>query len=404
MGVAVILLVYVVGYELFNRSAALFAALIMALCAPLVYYAHNANADVPYLFWALLAIYYFLLLLKDGRLKHYVLFALFGMLSICTKDQAYGLFLLSPLPILWLRRTEAVRAAQPPPRWGRLLFDNRLLMAALVAVGTVVLAQHLLFNFSGLGLTPPLFGACLIGSIYYGLRCPRYALPLLFLAASYYFTFIQVIRTAAPRYVLPIGIMIALFGGQCLAEVWHQGRWEKLRRAAVCLVFGYAALFPIQLDLLFMGGESRYTAERWMQERFRNGAIVETFADHLALAWDYPRFPAWVKVRGSILAAGTQWLPRPTPPQKVRLPNLYAGREAPEYIVLSRYWTTLVAEESAGGRVLRDLYDGRIGYTLVATFETPTLVPLHHLPVNPRIDLFERTATHSSNPASSGAQ
>ena len=61
-------------------------------------------------------------------------------------------------------------------------------------------------------------------------------------------------------------------------------------RAAICLIFAYAALFPIQLDLLFMG-ESRYAAERWIQEHFEQGALVETFAPHILLKY-YPRFPS----------------------------------------------------------------------------------------------------------------
>ena len=262
MGVAIVLLVYMIVCELFDRRAAVFSALIVAFCYPLVYYAHNANTDVPYLFWALLAIYYFLRLLKDGRLKHYVLFALFGTLSICTKDQAYGLFLFSPLPILWRRFSEATSTSPQPLSWISILFDRRLLIAAIVAVGTFVLAHNLLFNFSGFlkhvrwitvesqpyaeytptlegrlqllwatagalahGFTPPLFGLCLVGAVYSALRFPRYSLPLLFLAASYYLIFINVVSYLPLRFVLPIGIILAFFGGKLLADFGTGAPW-----------------------------------------------------------------------------------------------------------------------------------------------------------------------------------
>ena len=112
MGTAIILLVYMAVNELFDRRAAIFSALLVAICYPFVYYAHNANVDVPYLFWALLAIIYFLKLLNYGQLKFYVLFAFFATLSICTKDQAYGLFIRSPIPILWIRFREITEVAQ----------------------------------------------------------------------------------------------------------------------------------------------------------------------------------------------------------------------------------------------------------------------------------------------------
>jgi Dolichyl-phosphate-mannose-protein mannosyltransferase len=428
MGVAIVLLVYVIVSYVFDRRSALFSALIVALCYPLVYYAHNANVEVPYLFWALLAIYYFLRLQKDGCLKHYVLFALFGMLSICTKDQAYGLFLFSPLIILWTRFTEVTRTSSQQLRWMGIFFDRRLLIAAVVAVGTFVLAHNLLFNFSGFlkhvrwltgpgsqpwvsyaptltgrlqllwatgavlaqGFTLPLFGLCIVGAVYCALKFPRYSLPLLFLAASYYFTFINVILYLRLRFVLPIGIILAFFGGKLLADIWHSGPWKKLRRGAICLAFIYAGLFPVQLDLLLMGRESRYAAEQWIQQHFRKDAIVETFAaQNVRLGWDYPRFPHWIKVRRGKLAAGTQWMPYETPPDTVRLPNLYSGREAPDYIVLSTPSAGRVRPDSEEEKTLAAFYQGRLGYALVATFKAPTIVPIRLLPVNPKIDIFE---------------
>ena len=89
-----VLLVYLAVRELFDRRSALFSSLIVALYYPLVYYAHTANVDVPYLFWALLAIYSFIRVLKQGGLKDYVLFALFGTLAICIKVHNFVLFIV----------------------------------------------------------------------------------------------------------------------------------------------------------------------------------------------------------------------------------------------------------------------------------------------------------------------
>jgi 4-amino-4-deoxy-L-arabinose transferase-like glycosyltransferase len=437
MGVAIVLLVYLIVRELFDRRSALFSALIVALSYPLVYYAHTANADVPYLFWALLSIYSYLRLLKYGALKDYVFFALFATLSICTKDQAYGLFLFSPLPILWIRFTELRGASQRQPKLAEVLFDWRLVLAALVSMSTFALAHNLIFNVSGFlkhvefiagsasqpyaeyaptllgrlqllwktilqlasSLTPPVFVLCLVGSVYCALRFSRYSLPLLVLAASYYLTFINVVRYVPLRFVLPISIIIAFFGGKLLAEVWYKAPWKNLTRAAICLTFAYAAVFPVQMDFLLIR-ESRYAAEQWLQKHFAKGALVETFTPYSLLKY-YPRFPSWVKVRSSKLEAGTQWEPLELRADSVRLPNLYTGREAPDYIVLSGLWYERFMNDDMGNtdgrRVLSDLLQGHTDYTLVATFQTPTVVPID-LSINPRIDIFVRTTKASAGP------
>jgi 4-amino-4-deoxy-L-arabinose transferase-like glycosyltransferase len=431
MGVGIVLMVYLIVRELFDRRAAIFSALIVTLFYPLVYYAHNANVDVPYLFWSTLAIYYFLSVLKEGRRKHYILFALFGTLAICTKDQAYGLFLLSPLPILWARYTEAAAVAQQKPNWKRLFYDQRLWIAGLVAAGTFIVTHNLLFNFSGfvnhvrmitegsapyaayaptlsgqlqllgatvwelaVGMTLPIFLLCLVGCIYCTVKFPRRSLPLLFLAASYYLTLISVVRYAPLRFVLPIGIIMAFFGGKLISEIWQQGPWQRLQRVAVCLAFGYAALVVIQLDVLLIN-DPRYAAEQWLRENVREGAVIETFAPNDSFLKHYPRFSQSLKVRSSRLSAGTQWEVPERVPEKKILPNSYEGREAPDYVILSKHWysrfLTAEAEDTPQARVLNDLFRSRTEYGLVATFETPTFVPVNGLPINPRIDIFAKS-------------
>lgn len=429
MGVGIVLLVYLTVHELFDWRSALFSALIVTLYYPLIYYAHNANTDVPYLFWSLLAIYYFVRLLKEGLPKHYVHFALFGTLAICTKDQAYGLFLLSPLPILWLRFMQTERVNQQPPSLWRILCDQRLLIAGLVATGTFILAQNLLLNWSGflshvrlitgpgsapyaayppslsgrlqllsatlselaLGLTPPIFAFCLLGCVYCAFKFPRYSLPLLFLAVSYYLTFINIVRYVPLRFVLPIGIIMAFFGGKFLSEVWQNGAWKKVQRVAIAGVFAYAGLFAIQLDLLFLN-DPRYAAERWLKATLKDDAIIETFAPSDTFFKHYPRLPNWVKVRSSKIEAGTDWEVRKIRADRTTLPNLYTGREDPDYVILTKYWysrfMTPAAENTDQARVLKDFFEGRTEYALVASFETPSFVPVSGLPINSRIDIF----------------
>ena len=69
----------------------------------------------------------------------------------------------------------------------------------------------------GLGMTLPIYLLCLIGCIYCSVKFPRYSLPLLFLAISYYLTLINVVGRVPLRFVLPIGIIMAFFGGKLVS-------------------------------------------------------------------------------------------------------------------------------------------------------------------------------------------
>jgi hypothetical protein len=101
-----------------------------------------------------------------------------------------------------------------------------------------------------------------------------------------------------------------------------------------------------------------------------------------------------VKVRSSKIEAGTDWEVRKIRADRKTLPNLYTGRENPDYIILTKYWysrfMTPAAENTEQARVLTDFFEGRTEYTLVASFETPTFVPVNGLPINSRIDIFAK--------------
>src|SRR5262245_5585603 len=51
MGTGIVLLVYLCGRRMMDERRALAAAALVAVMAPLVFYAKLANVDVPYLFW-----------------------------------------------------------------------------------------------------------------------------------------------------------------------------------------------------------------------------------------------------------------------------------------------------------------------------------------------------------------
>jgi len=243
-----------------------------------------------------------------------------------------------------------------------------------------------------LSLTLPLFGFCLIGTGYCAWRFPKYSTPILFLAASYYLLFFNVALQLKVRFLIPIVIITAFFGGKLLADISHQAPLRLLVRGGICLFFAYAALFPIQLDLLLMQ-DPRYEAEQWLRTYTDDGDIVETFAPKASAFKHYPRMPSWVKMRGSQMAAGSRWLTRSLPPNMIMFPNIYMGQETPDYIVLTEFFYTLShRDESGQSTFLNDLVQGRTPYTQVATFKTPTWIPIRYLPINSRITIFAQAS------------
>lgn len=165
MALATLFVVYLLGRRLAGgrrgRQTGLFAAAIMALTAPYVYYAKMGNLEAPYLLWIALSYLFFLRLVEPGgegfgppRLRDAVLFGLAAAATIATKDQAYALYALAPLPVLvslarWQEGGSAKGDGEPTSRGGRLLralVDRRFLAAGAAAALGYALFQNLLFN------------------------------------------------------------------------------------------------------------------------------------------------------------------------------------------------------------------------------------------------------------------
>lgn len=313
MGTGTVYLVYRCGREIFDRRAALASALIAALIVPFEYYSKTVNLDVPYLFWFVAALYFFLRILRTRRLKYYLLFAGAAVISICTKDQAYGLFVLAPLPVVlfdWKHKRES----KPGLSLLRSLLDRKYLFAILVGTALFLIIHNLAFNLQGflshvklitggasesyrifprtltgevrlLGLTLgqiqgslgwPLLLICGGGLVLSLARKPRnwilLSLPLF--AVSYYVFYIGVILYNYDRFNLPICIILSFFGGGLISRQWRPGaRFFKAKSALLAIVFVYSFLYSASVDVLMIT-DSRYAVERWMKGNIPGQARV----------------------------------------------------------------------------------------------------------------------------------
>jgi 4-amino-4-deoxy-L-arabinose transferase-like glycosyltransferase len=307
MATGFLLAVFLAGRAVAGETAALFAVALVLTMPPVVFYAKLANLDVPSLFWWAASLAWLVRLLKDHRLVDYALFAAAAVCAVCTKDQTYGLYVLVIPWILWSRARHegqsgvagAVRAAgrrEPlvAAALGVFLFaalhnlvwnlDGFRAHIALITgsasqdfreftgdvSGHLSLLAHSMANL-GFSLGWPAFAVCLVGVASAIRRRGEWPpLSLLIPAASYYLFFLSVVLYSYDRFVLPIAVLLAFFGGAVLARAWAAG---TTARTGVVLLLAYGVGRCVSLDLA-MANDARYAAEAWLKEHASPPALV----------------------------------------------------------------------------------------------------------------------------------
>src|SRR5262249_36015700 len=108
-------------------------------------------------------------------------------------------------------------------------------------------------------------------------RTRRTAVALLLVAISYYVGFIDVILYNYDRYLLPVCIVQALFGGLAFDRLLDRsaGRAHVWTTAAIGVVFAYSVLYSAAVDVL-MVRDSRYAAERWLRTHAGSDRLIAT--------------------------------------------------------------------------------------------------------------------------------
>jgi len=386
MATGAVWLVARLGRELGDEWAGIFAAAFLAFSAPFVYYAKIANLDAPYLFWYALSLLFYVRLLGRHRLRDYVLFAASAAAAVATKDQAYGLYVLTVPAVA--AALHAHRRAQGDCRLWASLVDARLVSAAAVGVVVLVLLDNVVFNPEGfvshlrlitgpashpfrmftndlaghvalMGLTVrhlafamglPALLVCVAGAAA-ALARPRANARWLYLlvpAVSYVATFLHVVLYGYDRFVLPLCLVLGLFGGALVARGLRASPPLRAATAALAVaVFGYSLLRAASVDRL-LTHDSRYEVERWMARNIPPGALVAAVGPPGYL----PRFD------------GLRW--RTLGPSVARLVQV-----RPDYVVLNADYAAR-ADPGSGERELYDaLFAGRLGYRLALRERTP---------------------------------
>jgi hypothetical protein len=307
LSLGLLLVVYRCGREAGDARAGVLAAALFALSVPFPYYAKTANLDVPYLFWFALSLLFFLRALRRAQPRDFGLFALAAAAAVATKDQAFALYVFTVPFLVWeiIRRR---RVAGP----GVSLWADRRLALLLVggAIAFAVLggalfnpggwiahvrliagpastafrmfdqglsghiallaqtARHLAFVMGG-----PSLVAALAGLVFAWQERARHRalLATLVPAASYVAFFLLVVLYVYDRFLLPVALVLSLFGGLALARATRARSWAAKSAVAAVLAFSFARAASV--DVL-MARDSRYAVEDWLRREIGPQPLV----------------------------------------------------------------------------------------------------------------------------------
>lgn len=444
MGAGIVYLTYRCARLLFDKKAALYAALIVSLNAALNLHAHLAKVDVPYLFWAMLGLYYLIRVIQSDLRRDYILCAVMVCLSFGTKDQAYAIFVL-PLTLYllyyqWKYRYDGLRyrdyltgrnfrAFALTFVIGTLIVENVLLnptgFAAryrhLTGIGTTASINYNM-DFNGItkllymtfsiiadsvmGAPFLLISIAGIGLVIYAYRRDRKTLLacLIFLvaAASYYIFFVQVARQNAYRFTIPLSVFISVYGGFFLGRL-HDLSPRRVYRAglaaavAACAAASLYLTCSIDYNLLH---DVRYRAEEWMSRSIPGRSSIEYYSYLHYL----PRFP-----EGTV-------------PYRIKEEIATVGKRKPDYIVLTSSYDYrfignprmklpkgfkvpegMLKLQKEYSRFYADLFGEKLDYRVAAMFTHEPFIfkEMRLFRIVPhRIVIFKRTGAPGAGPGS----
>jgi 4-amino-4-deoxy-L-arabinose transferase-like glycosyltransferase len=297
LSLGVLVLVHRCGREMGDAWAGVLAAALLALSVPFAYYAKMANLDVPYLFWFAFSLLFFLRARRRAQPRDFGLFALAAAAAVATKDQAFALYVLTVPFLVWemVRRGAGrlalamlgtgavayavlsgalfnpvgwvahVRLIAGPASSAFRMFDQGLL-GHLELLGQT--ARHLAFVMGVPSLVAALAGLVFAWRERAGHRA---WLSSLVPAVSYVVFFPLVVLYVYDRFLLPVALVLSLFGGLALSRALDLHPWAG--RAAAVALLAFALARAASVDVL-LARDSRYAVEEWLRREVGPAPLV----------------------------------------------------------------------------------------------------------------------------------
>lgn len=306
LAAGILRIVYKLGQELYDQQSAFFATVIASLNLPFIYYAKTINLDIPYLFWFMLSLFFYIRILKEQQTRDYLLFAATAAITVATKDQAYAFYILTPGFIIW-QHYRYLQHRNPSVTLKNALKDRKIVLSLGVGLALFLAIHNVIFNLNGFfahvnditsggaTISPRfernilghltmfwqslrhirvsfgwlLYGICILGLLKaVWQRKHYYLLCLLIPIASYYLFFVSIVMYNALRYLFPVCLILAFFGGKLIGDfLTPSAQLFRVKALSIIAVFIYTFFYATSVNVL-MTHDSRYSVEQWMTKTF----------------------------------------------------------------------------------------------------------------------------------------
>ncbi|MCJ7778754.1 MAG: hypothetical protein MUP16_10615, partial [Sedimentisphaerales bacterium] len=395
MGTGTVVIVFLTAIWLFHDYlVALLSALALTLSQLFMYYCHQGNLYVPYVFWYALGFYWMVKAIYAGKLHHYIFMGLCFSLSICTYD-AVGGYLAGMALAFWLALISKGIAEGESFRTAVLsVFSKKVLAAVVAFLLSYALLQDILtfprafadrmsiwvggrgvvdFNKGFRGQLPLLWQACqmLYGSlgwpllataavslVYLSIKQPWKSVFLIIPLIAFYLVVAVNIRMFCPRYLLPAFIGLALLIGKGCAD------WLRYKKLHICLrvipvglIYFLSLLYCIGVDLEMLS-DTRIRTEQWFYRNVRPDSIIGVGIYNIIYA---PRLHLnGYRIICPWRSSDVQEAPGQSP-------------SYPEYLIMTPLWPCV--DDEVESKFREKLFDGQLNYDRVAEFAPKYLYP-----------------------------
>ena len=397
----IILLLYLLIYKLGMRRTAWIPALAFAVSPLAIQYAHYGVVDTLLTFWVVLVSLLSLWAWEEKSGRRWTVVGFVWGLAIATKTSAliWGIVLALGSWQQW-RQTHSVLATVSPLVWGGFgavigvligspyyILDWQsfrqimMMQAGKTVTGRILCTYHwqflnvrpFLFEMEQLGrwavgsLLGVVAGAGVIGlwkELLYSPRQRHWAFVLL--PATLYFGTIGLWHSKFIRYLLPVVPYVCLGAAWPLDAVMRSPRQvgKRITGLLTTLALFHSAILGIAMSNVFRGPDPRIAASQWMLEHIPPGATILHDPEPLII------LPIGSTERYQIQSLDLYG----NGMQNINNPEFYVqALEGKQYVVIvsrRNYGAIyhLRALFPVAACYYRSLFDGRLGYSLVARF------------------------------------
>jgi len=391
---ATLLLTFDAALELADRLSGYFAVALLSSMPVVVYFGSLANLEIPQMFWATLALWTWLKLLRWRDLPSSLAFGVVVGLGLATKDQLYGFYLPAPVALLYVLGRDAQPGGFMRPVFAAMV-DQRFIAVALATLIGFAIGHQLPMEWQrlmahvqsmttvssipfrafeptwaghgGLLVTTlkafvwaagvPAACAFVGGCLYLMFSSRRRLLASMLLPlATYYVGFLAVILYVYDRFLIAFLPVAALVGAMFLRAIARAAWLPALLRIAIPVgVLGTATANAVGINVVF-GTDPRHRAKDWLASHVACGSSVGiTYNASYVPSLDcYPV----VRLTGSTVDAMSRY---------------------PEYLVFNEAFVSRFERTPSGARFMVRVQSGELGYRRVfrAAARPPRWAPLY---------------------------